>query len=129
IGEGSTDAERVLACVIEMEVHLSDQCTVVAMAGRVESETAEVESAILISGIVAVRILIEHGLHLGVDADPQRIHQLNLVRRQRLRRAMGELELEKPLAQRVGGDEPVLRYPARVSALLIVEEVKRAIFD
>ena len=83
--------------------------------GRVETVAAEVETAVLAeSRIVAARILIQDLEHARIHALMQRIHLPDLSGRQRLRRAIRQLEAQDALPQRVGGNGAHLRDAAGI---------------
>src|SRR5579872_6919070 len=113
---------------IHMKIHFGYQGAVVAMARRIESEAAEVQSAVLSEGrIVPGGVLIYHLLHGGVHANVQWIHSRHFGGRERLRRPIRQLELEETLTQRIRGHRTGLRDAARVRALFVVDEIEDAV--
>ena len=128
VGQRAANADRMFAGGIDVEIHFSHDRPVVAMAGRVEAEAAEVEPAVLAEGrIVARRIRIQYVEHLGIHALMCQIHLPDFRGRERLYGAIRHLETENALPHRVGRDGARHRHAAGIRALLIIEEVEHAV--
>ena len=98
----AANAQIVFAGRIEMEIEFSNKGAIVAVARRIETETAEVQAAILtVCGIIAHRVSVQHGHHVRIHTGIQRIHAFHFSRRERLNRTVVQLEFQNSLAQRV----------------------------